>query len=338
MNKQHIFFFDLLRCVAALAVLVIHALAPYRHELGVIPFDDWATAITLNGFSRWAVPVFIMITGALMLSDTRPFDLKYYLSRRLGKVLIPFLIWSLFYAYLSGWNAQGFNGNVVEEKLAESWQHATYYHLGFFYYFIPLYAVIPLWQWLVRHNDNNVIYALIGVWLLSTLLFLLRLDGLWSHQFWLYMGLLPLGYVLYQKWPLNPMLTRAVIFIGIAAMALSSYMVIQNSLSEARYVVGRWFSYKTLNTVLAASMVFIVCRYYADHLNNGFKKCVSFISRYSLGVYLLHPLFLWPMHAFEWYRGPVALMIPLWVFISGSLALAASYIVAQSRFTRWLLP
>ncbi|MCV5225164.1 acyltransferase family protein, partial [Escherichia coli] len=63
--------------------------------------DQWLTAVGVNSVTRWAVPVFILITGALMLSDTRPFDGKYYVKRRLGKVLVPFLIWSTFYAYLS---------------------------------------------------------------------------------------------------------------------------------------------------------------------------------------------------------------------------------------------
>ncbi|MFA0698675.1 acyltransferase family protein, partial [Vibrio sp. 10N.222.49.C9] len=72
--RQRVLFFDLARCVAAIAVIAIHVLAPYRHQYGVIPFDEWFTAISINSISRWAVPVFILISGALMLSDRRPFD------------------------------------------------------------------------------------------------------------------------------------------------------------------------------------------------------------------------------------------------------------------------
>ncbi|MEF1216093.1 acyltransferase family protein, partial [Vibrio alginolyticus] len=117
--------------------------------------------------TRWAVPVFILITGALMLSDTRPFDGKYYIKRRLGKVLVPFLIWSMFYAYLSGWTSQGFDFETVKEVLSNSPFHATYYHLGFFYYFIPLYFVIPLFQWMVRNVDDNVLYTYLAFWLFT---------------------------------------------------------------------------------------------------------------------------------------------------------------------------
>ncbi|OQK55378.1 hypothetical protein XM75_c10084 [Vibrio vulnificus] len=280
--RERVQFFDLLRCVAAVAVIAIHVLAPYRHELGVIPFDQWVTAVGINGISRWAVPVFILITGALMLSDTRPFDLPYYARRRLGKVLIPFLFWSLFYALLSGLSASGFDSSKVTEVLSNSPEHATYYHLGFFYYFIPLYFVIPMFQWLVRQQRQDILYLFTALWLFTTVLYLAGIDGPWSYELWLYSGYLPLGYLLFSKVP------------------------------NQRSVVER--------------------------LSAQWQKWVALISRHSLGIYLLHPIFLWPMKELGWYLGHPAWVIPLWVVLSGAGALALSYLFSLSAKTRWLLP
>jgi surface polysaccharide O-acyltransferase-like enzyme len=63
----------------------------------------------LNGLSRWCVPTFIMITGALMLADPRSFAVGYYLRHRVSKVLIPFVAWSLLYAGLAGVTRGGFD-------------------------------------------------------------------------------------------------------------------------------------------------------------------------------------------------------------------------------------
>ncbi|WP_104046231.1 acyltransferase [Vibrio jasicida] len=336
--RERVLFFDLLRCVAAIAVIAIHVLAPYRNELGVIPFDQWLTAVGVNSVTRWAVPVFILITGALMLSDTRPFDAKYYVKRRLGKVLVPFLIWSMFYAYLSGWTAQGFDFETVKEVVSNSPHHATYYHLGFFYYFIPLYFVIPLFQWVVRNCDDNVLYAYLAVWLLTSTLFLFKIDGPWSNQYWLYMGYLPFGYVLFKKVPLNRTTVSIFTGLGLVALAVTFTMVVGNSLEADKYTVGRWFSYKTLNVILAASMIFMLCRYFGEGLTPKVQKVVSFISQHSLGIYLLHPIFLWPMKAFGWYQGHPAWVIPVWIVLSGAGALAMSYLFSKSAKTRWLLP
>ena len=336
--KQRILFFDLARCVAAVAVIAIHVLAPYRNELNMIPFNEWLTAITVNGFSRWAVPVFILITGALMLSDQRPFDAKYYLKRRLGKVLIPFLVWSLFYTYLSGWSASGYDASVSWDVLSNSYHHYTYYHLGFFYYFIPLYFVIPFMQIGLRKYGDAFIYSFTAVWLFTTLLFLFKVDGPWSHELWLYTGYLPLGYILYKKLPLTAPVVTGTTILGALALFTTVYMVVDASLAAEKYTVGRWLSYKTLNTVLAASMVFMLCRYFGEGLSDKSNKVVGFISKHSLGIYLLHPIFLWPMKEFGWYQGHPAWVIPLWVVISGAGALWMSWLMAKSAKTRWLLP
>ncbi|NOI78842.1 acyltransferase family protein [Vibrio coralliilyticus] len=336
--RDRVLFFDLLRCVAAVAVIAIHVLAPYRQELGSIPFSEWATAIGLNSAIRWAVPVFTLITGALLLSDTRPFDAKYYVKRRLGKVLVPFIVWSLFYAYLSGWSLNGFNPEETKQVLANSASHATYYHLGFFYYFIPLYFVIPFFQYVIRQYGDSSLYSYVMMWLVTTLLFLIGIDGPWSHQMWLYSGYLPLGYLLYKRVPLTAPYVAMFTVLGVAALIMTGYAVITNSVEAQEYTVGRWLSYKTLNVVLAASMIFMLCRYVGENLPDKANKVIGFISQHSLGIYILHPIFLWPMKEYGWYQGHPAWVIPVWIVLSGSGALVMSWMVSKSRRTRWLLP
>ncbi|MDC5853331.1 acyltransferase [Vibrio europaeus] len=336
--RERVLFFDLLRCVAAVAVIAIHVLAPYRDELGQIPFGDWVTAVGVNSVSRWAVPVFILITGALMLSDTRPFDAKYYVKRRLGKVLIPFLIWSLFYAYLSGWSINGFDALEAKQVFADSATHATYYHLGFFYYFIPLYFVIPFFQYVVRQYGDSSLYAFVAIWLVTTLLFLFDIDGVWSNELWLYSGYLPLGYLLYRRVPLTKGYVAIFALLGSVALFTTAYMVISDSLMQGEYTVERWLSYKTLNVILAASMIFMLCRYFGEGLSQKSNQVIGFISKNSLGIYILHPIFLWPMKELGWYQGHPAWVIPLWIVLSGAGALALSWLLSQSSRTRWLLP
>lgn len=336
--RERVLFFDTLRCVAAIAVIAIHVLAPYRQQLGLISFDAWASAVTINSVSRWAVPVFILITGALMLTDRRPFDLRYYLKRRLGKVLVPFVVWSLFYALLSGVTLNGYDASVTEQVLTQSPWHATYYHLGFFYYFIPLYFLIPFFQFVLRQYGDHSLYLYVALWLFTTLLYLAGIDGVWSNQMWLYSGYLPLGYLLYQRVPIDRGSALLFTLFGVLALATTAWMVIGDSLAAEKYSVGRWLSYKTLNVVLAASMVFMLCRYFTEGLSSRTQGALSVISQHSLGIYLLHPIFLWPMKTFGWYQGHPLWVIPVWTVLSGCGALGLSYLLSRSSKTRWLLP
>ncbi|KLV07378.1 membrane protein [Photobacterium aquae] len=333
--REKIQFFDVLRCMAAVAVVVIHVLGPYREQLGQISDGSWIVAISFNSFSRWAVPVFIMISGALMLSDRRPFELGYYVRRRLGKVLVPFLVWSCFYAGLSGLSAGGYDQTLALDTLLALPIHETYYHLGFFYYFIPLYFVVPFLRYFVQHYDRKAVIALTGLWLGLTALFLFRIDGPWSHELVLYSGYLLLGYVVFQwQWPSWGWL----LLLGGGCLLLTDYMVLSNSFAAGEYTVGRWLSYKTLNTALIAAMIFALGRYLADRMNEEWLGRLAFMSRYSLGIYLLHPLFLWPVRAFDWYFLPPLFMIPLWTVVATGLALWASWLLGKSSKTAWLVP
>lgn len=335
---QRVLFFDLLRCVAALAVVLIHALGPYRHLIGEIPLADWSIAVGLNSMSRWAVPVFIMITGALLLSDRRRFQPALFFNKRFAKVLLPFLAWSVFYAYLSGWSATGFEWSVASQVIADFFSHHTYYHLGFFYYFLPLYFLIPVYRWFIVEHGRAGLHAFLIVWLLTASLYLLRVDGPWSNSIWLYSGFLMLGYYLYQELPVNRRGVLIATCLGGSALLGTIVMVISSSIENGEYTVGRWLSYKTINTVLAATMVFVWCRYYAERISSRAMRVVTFISRYSLGIYLLHPLFLWPLYQLDWPLMHPLLGLPIWIAVSGGLALALSWVLAKYRFSAWLVP
>ncbi|MZI94491.1 acyltransferase family protein [Vibrio sp. CAIM 722] len=337
-KENRVIFFDLLRCVAAVAVIAIHVLAPYREQFGVIPDGEWLTAVSVNGSTRWAVPVFILISGALLLSDHRPFELSYYLKRRLGKVVIPFVVWSVFYGLFSGLSAGGFDSDVAQQTLANSPHHATYYHLGFFYYFIPLYFVIPFLQWLNKQVDDAIWVIFVGIWLVTTVLYLMHIDGPWSTEIWLYTGYLPLGYLLFKKVPITPLTVVIAVVLGITSLYFTVHSVVELSVMRDKYSVGRWLSYKTINVVLAASMIFILGRVIAPTLPHKAQQCIAFISKYSLGIYLLHPIFLWPMKEFGWYQGHPGWVIPLWVLIAGAGSLAMSWMFSHSTKTNWLLP
>jgi surface polysaccharide O-acyltransferase-like enzyme len=337
--QQSVFFFNLLRVMAAVAVIAIHVVATYFDSLGTIPFNQWLTAVAINGASRWAVPVFILISGALMLSDRRPFDPRYYVQRRLGKVIVPFVVWSLFYAWLSGWSASGFDDEIAWQTLLAIPQYEAYYHLGFFYYFIPLYLVIPFLQWGNKRWGDPLLYWLVVPWFFTTILFLLGVSGPWSNDLWLFSGYLPLGYLLYHKWPSNGWWLLLLTLSGLGALYITVSEVVSLSLARGEYRVGLWFSYKTVNVVVIASMIFVLARTFATKLPLYWQQIVNFISQHSLGIYLLHPLFLWPLKNYGVLQDSnPAWAIAIWITLSGAASLLTSWMVSRYRSTRWLLP
>ena len=200
-----------MRAVAAAAVVVVHALGPYRDRVGEMNDIDWSSVIALNGALRWSVPMFILITGALLLSDARPFSLSHYVHRRVLKVLVPFLVFSSAYAVLAGVSAQGYDMQLSWQRIQSLPFEETYYHLGFFYYFIPLYLLVPLLRPLLTVPTTGVILAC--GWLLLATMRLAGLSGPWDIDIVMYGGYLVLGWLL---WRYRPPLALVVI-LGLVA-------------------------------------------------------------------------------------------------------------------------
>lgn len=90
---------DILRIFACLMVVLLHVAATYMRPFDSECFNmsEWRIASVFNSTTRWTVPVFVMISGAFMLSKDIPIDriFKKYIFR-LVTVLV---IWNIIYNF-----------------------------------------------------------------------------------------------------------------------------------------------------------------------------------------------------------------------------------------------
>lgn len=92
-------YIDSLRVLAALAVVVIHVAA--HSSTSPVTSTTWHIAMFYNGCSRWAVPVFVMISGAVFLKLKADIAIKDLICRYAYRLLRIFFLWSLFYIFIS---------------------------------------------------------------------------------------------------------------------------------------------------------------------------------------------------------------------------------------------
>lgn len=91
-QKNHIVWLDVVRLVAMFTVVCCHCTDPFNFYPGTSPdIDDikfWGAAY--GAFLRPCVPLFVMITGALLLPVRNETSVFY--KKRIPRVLWPFLI------------------------------------------------------------------------------------------------------------------------------------------------------------------------------------------------------------------------------------------------------
>jgi surface polysaccharide O-acyltransferase-like enzyme len=151
---------DLIRVIAAFAVVLLHVGARMDNlevlDRGSI---NWWSNYFYNFSQFWAVPVFLMISGGLLLKKDSPEGMAEFYKKRLNKILIPLVFWTLVYFviryYLFGLTAKNILGSIVKG--------APYYHLWFLYTLLGLYVITPFLRKIVNSSSKNELKVLMGI-------------------------------------------------------------------------------------------------------------------------------------------------------------------------------
>ena len=343
-NKPSIFYIDFLRCFAAFAVVLIHVLGPFRFLYGDIPDSQWLAASGINSITRWAVPVFMMLSGALLLSTKREFDCEHYLSKRLAKVAIPFIGWTLIYAFVGGF--------FVNELITSTWSfettleiiknspnHPVWYHLWFFYDFIPLYFVIPFLIPLLKKLTPELLKLVLTVYAVLFLMAWLKVGSFLQENLILYTGYLILGWFLFNRD--NSKELKYWVIAGVSMLILNFVGTWLIAIETGEYS-SIFMGYKKLNTVIIAGMLFVLGQAYADKITGKLRSLISLLSTYSLGIYLMHPLILIPIrnldNGFYSFFGSNWIAIPVISIIVMFVSLLITRVLVTIPFVRKLVP
>ena len=151
-SRSHIWYFDWIRLFAMLAVIYMHAASSFLR--GQIT-PGWHAANLLTALSFTAVPLFFMISGALLLSDERTTDVKLLFRRRLPRVLLPLLVFSviavLWVKYRDGQTAE-----KAVQSLLMGLNKPVYRHLWYSYTLAGLYLVSPFLYRMVHGLDEKL--------------------------------------------------------------------------------------------------------------------------------------------------------------------------------------
>jgi surface polysaccharide O-acyltransferase-like enzyme len=338
-QRPSIFYIDFLRFIATIAVIAIHVLGPFRFLYGEIPDPDWLAAMGINSISRWAVPVFMMISGALLLSTERPFNCDHYLTKRLSKVAIPFVGWTIIYAIVAGFVAGDWSATQTIKVLQNSPNDPAWYHLWFFYDFIPLYFVIPFLIPILRKLTPELTKLLIVLCFIMFLMKWFKVESFLLENLVLYTCYLILGWYLFNRD--NREQLKCWILAGVSMLLMNFFGSWDLAVKSGQYS-SFFMGYKTLNTMIIGGMLFVVAQTYADHVTGKLREFISIVSKYSLGIYLLHPLLLIPVreldNGFYDYFGSNWLAIPIITIVVLFISLIFTMLLVKIPVIKRLVP
>lgn len=331
-----------LRLIALFAVIVLHTSAVLLAQYGKVPFNDWLTADFYNAVVRFAVPVFVMITGALLLH--REYELDDFFKKRLSKVITPFLFWSLVYIGYSWYNGEiAFDADwwTNTKQVLHLLKYGSSYHLWYVYMLIGLYFVIPVIGKFVRNATEKELQYFLIVWFGVMMLsqpYLIRFNPQVDlHYFAGYIGYLVLGhYLAFKEFKRqNIRVWMALVFVlTIVVITFGSWMLYKNNST-----VGTLF-YEPISPtiVLLSASVFLMARFTMVKLSPAISRLRDFACGYNYGIYLAHALVLYLLDRVNIsYKLCIPIIsIPVTALICFVLTLGLVWLISKLPFGKWI--
>ena len=282
-----------LRVLATCSVILLHV-SEYvaYHQFGHIESHKWWIGNIFDSISRFAVPLFVMVTGALLIPQE--IGIKTFMQKRLKRILLPFLFWSVVYVVFSFVNDTAtthYSFFDIVKICCSKVKSGAYYHLWFVYMLIGMYLIIPiLKKWVKSCTEKDLIYFLV-IWVI-VLFFTYPIVNKYMpkieiHFFTGFVGYLVLGYYLFTK-PVENMknmrkISLVMIIAGILITAFGTWWICekQGEMNQLFYVPT------TPNIFLTAAGIFIFVK--ISCLNSKkLPRIFSFIDTYGYGIYLGH--------------------------------------------------
>ena len=352
--KQRIMYLDFLKVIAIFLMVANHCVDNVTPAERALPwYNLWGSVY--NSFTRPAIPLFMMVTGILLLPTKM--DMGSFYKKRLSRVLIPFLVWSVLYnlfPWFSGllncdpetihvffkWadTSQAF-GDALRNILMIPFNFSAFaVQMWYVYLLIGIYLYIPVFSAWVEKSDKRSQRIFLAIWAVSLFVPYLRnylTENLFGECSWNEFGLfyyfagfsgyMLLGYHL-VKYPLQ---MSKVSKYALAAIAFAiGYAVTLIGFKNATAVEGQseamvelFFTYCSPNVALMTFAVFLI----AKDLRFENKRVNRFISQLSIctfGIWMCHYFFVGPVFLlFKSCEMPVLLK----VFFENILVLLASF-------------
>jgi len=159
---------DWVRVIACFMVLVVHSTEPFY--LGgegsqVLSRAEGIWAAVFLALSRACVPLFVVASSYLQ------FPLHYptgeFFRRRAVRVLIPFAVWTVVYAFYWGEPVRNFQDLLLNFNYTAG-------HLWFVYMLVGLYLLMPLLSPWAEKVGKKELQGYLLLWLFTTLIPLIR--------------------------------------------------------------------------------------------------------------------------------------------------------------------
>ena len=346
-KKEKLDYITFLSVISAISVVFLHT----NGVFWIFSKERyWITADIIEGIFYFAVPIFFMISGANLIDYRKRYDTKTFFIKRIKKVVIPFIFFSVFAIFYFAYILKDFNIHI--ESLLSLVDITLNAKLMKIYWFFPalicVYLSIPLFSAIQDDIKLDVIklFIILGFIFNISIPFII---SVFKINISIPINIIVCGgYILYALigYYLNKVdltkKTRIIIYIlGIFGLFLHIYGTYYLSFKYG-HIVTTYKEYNNLPCMLYSVAIFVFAKYLFIYLNGNFnkwvKKVILFLKDYTFPIYLLHIFVIYGLDAM--FKLPTSsifyrLLMPIPAII---ISILITYIIRKIKYLRVILP
>jgi surface polysaccharide O-acyltransferase-like enzyme len=280
---------DLLRVLGSMAVVWGHVSATVVLAHPDIHSFQWWAANIIDAFTRWSVPIFLLISGSLLLRSPSSSSFAEFYKKRAIRLLPPIVFWTAVYFVLRWFTEDNFGWkNVMGGIIAGT----PYYHLWYIYMLIGLYLATPFLHLLVSKSNPNALRILIlGLFAVSSIE-----SALGSRGVTFFTAFVPLlGYYLagyYLTAQRNEFKCSPPFLVSIAVLCAGIIAASAGALFPVFGMKAVENMYSCLNPIAVVMSICVFLLFLRTERFLPMCKLIRRLAPLTLGIYAIHPIWL----------------------------------------------
>lgn len=301
-NHKHLIYLNILKIIACFLVISNHTIGMVFTRTTPIS-KSWFISISYFCFSKIAVPVFIMVTGALLLCKIDSY--KKWLERISRAIIILLIFSSIYYIfniYIQN-NAVFDSVNSIFDFILLIYNRNVTTSFWYLYLYISILITLPFLQRLVSTFDKNmyIIFISISILFLGTMPIILHYKPEYYYSIYINsdffsttFGLLITGHFINQYVKYNKKLVLIDCLIILSSIIIIPYLTYLEYLKNSSSYL--FFENREFITVTAPAIsTFYLVKCFCEKVNINKKytiDIITHISKCTFCIYLLSDMFL----------------------------------------------
>jgi surface polysaccharide O-acyltransferase-like enzyme len=293
---------DLIRTMAVLGVLLLHSANDLTIQtMSSMEIGRWIIVDIYQSVGRMGVPLFVMLTGALLLAPSKQGEeLGVFFKKRFSRIGLPFIFWAAAYFI---WDAYVEYQPVTQGFFVNGLLTGPYFTFWYLYMLMGLYLLTPFLRLMVAQASEKLFKYFLVIWFVGSALVPI-VAAFSSYHLDPNLFIIPgyVGYFVLGAYLVNVKVRRiylaALMAFGIALTAIFTYFVAMNIGGGTTYFFQEYLS---PTMILAAISFFLLLNSSSANSEEKtshqprIRKVLKVISDNTLPIFLFHMMVIYAL-------------------------------------------